>query len=202
RAKSAANAVVYSATPTMTGTRPLATSFAASSTAIFSLRASEQFSPTVPQTISPATPSRMSASITRRVASRSREKSSRNCVVTAGNTPSQPMRAAMPSSLVRTLPKVLVCRRFRRQAVQFRQEDDMVRSISRRRALQGFAVATAGVAAPSLLRAQTSPLVLGVLTPLTGAGGFDGPRMLKAMQAGRSGVNGAGGGSSAENGGW
>src|SRR5215472_11009811 len=69
----------------------------------------------------------------------------------------------------------------------------MVRSISRRRALQGFAVATAGVAAPSLLRAQGAPLVLGVLTPLTGAGGFDGPRMLKAMQAVAAEVNGAGG---------
>src|SRR5215468_453550 len=69
----------------------------------------------------------------------------------------------------------------------------MVRSISRRRALQGFAVATAGVAAPALLRAQGAPLVLGVLTPLTGAGGFDGPRMLKAMQAVATEVNGAGG---------
>src|ERR1700736_2915551 len=70
----------------------------------------------------------------------------------------------------------------------------MARTISRRRALQGLAVATAGTLAPSVLRAQTSPLVLGVLTPLTGAGGFDGPRMLKAMQAVAAEVNGAGGG--------
>src|SRR5437660_9632661 len=69
----------------------------------------------------------------------------------------------------------------------------MARTISRRRALQGLAVTTAGAVAPSLLRAQGAPLVLGVLTPLTGAGGFDGPRMLKAMQAVTAEVNGAGG---------
>ncbi len=69
----------------------------------------------------------------------------------------------------------------------------MARTISRRRALQGLAVTTAGAVAPSLLRAQGAPLVLGVLTPLTGAGGFDGPRMLKAMQAVAAEVNGAGG---------
>lgn len=66
-------------------------------------------------------------------------------------------------------------------------------AISRRRALQGFAVAAAGTFSPSILRAQAAPLVLGVLTPLTGAGGFDGPRMLKAMQAVASEVNAAGG---------
>jgi branched-chain amino acid transport system substrate-binding protein len=69
----------------------------------------------------------------------------------------------------------------------------MARSISRRRALQALTVAAAGLAAPSLLRAQNSPLVLGVLTPLTGAGGFDGPRMLKAMQAVAVEVNESGG---------
>ena len=69
----------------------------------------------------------------------------------------------------------------------------MARPISRRRALQGLAVGTVSVAAPSLVRAQGTPLVLGVLTPLTGAGGFDGPRMLKAMQAVAAEVNGAGG---------
>jgi ABC-type branched-subunit amino acid transport system substrate-binding protein len=41
--------------------------------------------------------------------------------------------------------------------------------------------------------AQPTPLRLGVLTPLTGAGGFDGPRMLKAMQAVQAEVNAAGG---------
>src|SRR6266581_415122 len=69
----------------------------------------------------------------------------------------------------------------------------MARTISRRRALQGLAVTTAGAVAPSLLRAQGAPLVLGVLTPLTGAGSADGPRMLKAMQAVAAEVNGAGG---------
>ena len=42
-------------------------------------------------------------------------------------------------------------------------------------------------------RAQGAPLQLGVLTPLTGAGGFDGPRMLKAMQAVANEINAAGG---------
>jgi branched-chain amino acid transport system substrate-binding protein len=74
------------------------------------------------------------------------------------------------------------------------QEVDMSRpALSRRRVLQGAAVAAAGVVAPSILRAQAAPLALGVLTPLTGAGGFDGPRMLKAMQAVAAEVNAAGG---------
>ena len=47
--------------------------------------------------------------------------------------------------------------------------------------------------APAVGRAQGEPLQLGVLTPLTGAGGFDGPRMAKAMQAVIDEVNGAGG---------
>src|SRR5579884_1618849 len=51
--------------------------------------------------------------------------------------------------------------------------------------------ATAGM--PRLGRAQGPGLRLGVLTPLTGAGGFDGPRMLKAMQAVATEVNAAGG---------
>src|SRR5262249_33309336 len=73
------------------------------------------------------------------------------------------------------------------------QEDDMPRPISRRRALQGLALGTVSVAGPSLVRAQASSLVLGVLTPLTGAGGFDGPRMLQAMQGVAAGRTGAGG---------
>ena len=63
-------------------------------------------------------------------------------------------------------------------------------TISRRRALQ--AGAAAAVFAPAIVRAQDT-LQLGVLTPLTGAGGFDGPRMLKAMQAVAAEVNAAGG---------
>jgi branched-chain amino acid transport system substrate-binding protein len=53
--------------------------------------------------------------------------------------------------------------------------------------------ATAVVAMPAIARAQAESLTLGVLTPLTGAGAFDGPRMLKAMQAVASDINAAGG---------
>ena len=53
--------------------------------------------------------------------------------------------------------------------------------------------ATAVVAMPAIGRAQAGSLTLGVLTPLTGAGSFDGPRMLKAMQAVASDINAAGG---------
>jgi ABC-type branched-subunit amino acid transport system substrate-binding protein len=58
-----------------------------------------------------------------------------------------------------------------------------------RRAL--LATAAAGFAVQA--SAQTEPLRLGVLTPLTGAGSFDGPRMLKAMQAVATDINAAGG---------
>src|SRR5215468_11488117 len=54
------------------------------------------------------------------------------------------------------------------------------------------ALALAGMA-PAIVRGQGEPLQLGVLTPLTGAGGFDGPRMAKAMQAVIDEVNAAGG---------
>src|SRR4029450_10619297 len=86
-AMSMANAEVNSAMPQSTGTRPRATPFAASITAIFSSLRSDVFSPTVPQTINPDTPSWINPSMTRAVASTSSEKSSRNCVVTAGKTP-------------------------------------------------------------------------------------------------------------------
>src|SRR3954469_16716871 len=69
----------------------------------------------------------------------------------------------------------------------------MATKVSRRRALQGAAAFVSGVFAPSIVTAQPGPLQLGVLTPLTGAGGFDGPRMLKAMQAVAAEVNAAGG---------
>jgi branched-chain amino acid transport system substrate-binding protein len=54
------------------------------------------------------------------------------------------------------------------------------------------ALAVAGMA-PTAVRGQGAPMQLGVLTPLTGAGGFDGPRMLKAMQVVIDEVNAAGG---------
>ncbi|HUH95252.1 MAG TPA: ABC transporter substrate-binding protein [Casimicrobiaceae bacterium] len=63
----------------------------------------------------------------------------------------------------------------------------------RRRFLQATgALALTGLA-PVIARGQGEPLQLGVLTPLTGAGGFDGPRMAKAMQAVIDEVNAAGG---------
>ena len=65
--------------------------------------------------------------------------------------------------------------------------------MKRRDFLSGVAVAARGLFAPSILRAQNAPIKLGVLTPLTGAGGQDGPRMLKAMQAVAEEVNAAGG---------
>ena len=58
---------------------------------------------------------------------------------------------------------------------------------------RGLLQATALAAAPAIGHAQNAPLTLGVLTPLTGAGSFDGPRMLKAMQAVADDVNAAGG---------
>lgn len=63
--------------------------------------------------------------------------------------------------------------------------------ISRRTAIG--AAASALLASPGRLRAQGGKLRLGVLTPLTGAGGYDGPRMLRAMQAVATEVNAAGG---------
>src|SRR5215213_10026750 len=91
-AVSTAKAVVNSAIPHSTGTRPAATDLAVSMMAIFSLRSSDVFSPTDPQTISPETPSRIRPSMTLAVASILSDRSSLNCVVTAGKTPSQEMR--------------------------------------------------------------------------------------------------------------
>src|SRR6476659_3999389 len=64
---------------------------------------------------------------------------------------------------------------------------------TRRSWLKGAAAATAGAALPLRASAQGEPLKLGILTPLTGAGGADGPRMLKAMQGVMEEVNKAGG---------
>ena len=64
---------------------------------------------------------------------------------------------------------------------------------SRRRFVQGAgALAFAGLA-PAVVRAQGQPITLGILTPLTGAGGADGPRMDKAMKAVFAEVNAGGG---------
>jgi branched-chain amino acid transport system substrate-binding protein len=56
-----------------------------------------------------------------------------------------------------------------------------------------LAASAAGLAMPAIARAQAATLDLGVLTPLTGAGSFDGPRMLKAMQSVTDEINHAGG---------
>jgi len=64
---------------------------------------------------------------------------------------------------------------------------------SRRRFMQTGGALALSAWVPAVVRAQGAPLQLGVLTPLTGAGGFDGPRMAKAMQAVIDEVNGAGG---------
>jgi branched-chain amino acid transport system substrate-binding protein len=64
---------------------------------------------------------------------------------------------------------------------------------TRRRFVQGAgALALAGLV-PTTARGQAAPVTLGVLTPLTGAGGADGPRMDRAMKAVFAEVNGAGG---------
>jgi branched-chain amino acid transport system substrate-binding protein len=64
---------------------------------------------------------------------------------------------------------------------------------TRRALIKGGAAATAAAALPIRATAQGEPLRFGILTPLTGAGGADGPRMLKAMQAVIDEVNKSGG---------
>ena len=65
--------------------------------------------------------------------------------------------------------------------------------VSRRSLMKGTAALGLAAALPIRASAQAAPLKLGVLTPLTGAGGNDGPRMLKAMDLVRQEVNKAGG---------
>jgi branched-chain amino acid transport system substrate-binding protein len=69
----------------------------------------------------------------------------------------------------------------------------MIDRQNRRTILKGATALASWAAMPAVVRAQSEPLRLGVLTPLTGAGGADGPRMLKAMQAVANEVNAAGG---------
>ncbi len=64
---------------------------------------------------------------------------------------------------------------------------------TRRTIITGAGALAATALAPATLRAQGAPLRLGVLTPLTGAGSADGPRMLAGMQAVAKEVNAAGG---------
>jgi len=69
----------------------------------------------------------------------------------------------------------------------------MTRHLTRRALLNAAGLGAAALVIPRVSYAQGAPLRLGVLTPLTGAGGNDGPRMLKAMQVVATEVNDAGG---------
>ena len=64
---------------------------------------------------------------------------------------------------------------------------------TRRKVLKGAAALAATAALPKGAYAQGEPIKIGILTPLTGAGGNDGPRMLKAMTAVFEDVNKQGG---------
>ena len=64
---------------------------------------------------------------------------------------------------------------------------------TRRKVLKGAAALAATAALPKGAHAQGEPIRIGILTPLTGAGGNDGPRMLKAMTAVFEEVNKQGG---------
>jgi|RhiMetdeSRZDD1v2_1073273.scaffolds.fasta_scaffold222160_1 ABC-type branched-subunit amino acid transport system substrate-binding protein len=66
-------------------------------------------------------------------------------------------------------------------------------STTRRRFVQGSAALALAGLAPAVARGQGQPITLGILTPLTGAGGADGPRMDRAMKAVFTEVNAAGG---------
>jgi len=64
---------------------------------------------------------------------------------------------------------------------------------TRRTVLKGAGALATLALTPATLRAQGEKLRLGVLTPLTGAGSADGPRMLAAMQAVANEINASGG---------
>jgi branched-chain amino acid transport system substrate-binding protein len=64
---------------------------------------------------------------------------------------------------------------------------------TRRALIKGAAATTAIAATPIRTAAQGDAIKFGVLTPLTGAGGQDGPRMLKAIEAVIDEVNKSGG---------
>jgi ABC-type branched-subunit amino acid transport system substrate-binding protein len=68
-----------------------------------------------------------------------------------------------------------------------------VKKLTRRSVLKGAVASAAAAGLPISAYAQAEPIKVGILTPLTGAGGNDGPRMLKAMQAVFEEVNKAGG---------
>ena len=65
--------------------------------------------------------------------------------------------------------------------------------LTRRSLFQGATAASVAAVMPVRATAQVEALKFGILTPLTGAGGQDGPRMVKAMQAVIDEVNRGGG---------
>ncbi len=65
--------------------------------------------------------------------------------------------------------------------------------LTRRSVLAGMGALTATLAAPAVLRAQTGPIRVGSLTPLTGVGGNYGPSMREAIAGVIERVNAAGG---------
>ncbi|GGK17464.1 ABC transporter substrate-binding protein [Salinarimonas ramus] len=66
-------------------------------------------------------------------------------------------------------------------------------SITRRTLLQGAAATTALVAAPAYLRAQSAPIKVGILQPVTGALAFDGQQGRIGAELAIEMINGAGG---------
>jgi branched-chain amino acid transport system substrate-binding protein len=64
---------------------------------------------------------------------------------------------------------------------------------TRRQLMVGAGAAALAIGMPAILRAQSEPIRLGALNPLTGAGGSYGPSMRKAIELGVEEINAAGG---------
>lgn len=64
---------------------------------------------------------------------------------------------------------------------------------TRRQLMVGAGAAALAIGTPAILRAQSEPVRLGALNPLTGAGGSYGPSMRKAIELGVEEINAAGG---------
>jgi branched-chain amino acid transport system substrate-binding protein len=64
---------------------------------------------------------------------------------------------------------------------------------TRRQLMVGAGAAALAIGMPAILRAQSEPIRLGALNPLTGAGGSYGPTIRKAIELGVEEINAAGG---------
>jgi ABC-type branched-subunit amino acid transport system substrate-binding protein len=64
---------------------------------------------------------------------------------------------------------------------------------TRRQLMAGVGAAAVSIGMPAILRAQSEPVRIGALNPLTGAGGSYGPSMRKAIELGVEEINAAGG---------